>query len=506
MHKLRYQIITKSPIVISAKYGDMNMVTTEKFIPGNTVIGILAGAFMRGKNISKEAHEDEDFFSGFLAGNLKISHAYIYLKDKDNKERVYFPVPFSIQKKKDDNTVIDLMHVDENFDQQTQSMNTFCFLKGKTLHTKNVETALNFHHARDREKGAPKKGIIFNYESICPGQIFRGDITGKETELQKIIDICGNRWTAYAGRSRNAQYGKVLFEIIDEKPQPGQDSISWGNEISLTFLSETIIYNENGLSTTDTDDLGKYLGGAQIKKAFVKAGQIENFVGVWQLKKPSETCFLAGSTFLLDISKSDPAKLAEFQQNGIGERTHEGFGRCKFGWQTEEELTETAATSPELQMPETDIPEKAKEILQMIVRESIIKQVELNALEGQAEFIRPPTNSLISRLEAMLKSAKEQSIFLAVLNRLRETARDQLERCNNGTNNLLEFLIITNPTVKDILNQTRNDSLKEMCEKMRKVIGYEPENDPILTSQLYQRYLGTFFSIMRKNVKNKERG
>jgi len=494
MYKLRYRITTLSQVVISAKHGDMNMVGTEKYIPGTTVLGILAGKFLSEKKLGK-AHENEDFFNWFLADSLRISPAFIYHIYKGNVERLFFPVPFSIQRKKDDKTIVDRLFMEEDFDEQMQAINTFCCLEGSNLYIKDVETTINFHHARDRIKGAPQKGIIFNYESIRSNQIFEGVIYGEEKELKNLIQTCGKNWTAHMGRSKNVQYGNVLFDIIDAKPQTVTgDGIVWEDEISLTFLSETIIYNDHGFSTTSINDLEKQLCGAKVIGAFVRTGDVENFVGVWHLKKPSERCFLAGSAFLLDVSKADFQKLAKLEQIGIGERTNEGFGWLKFGWQTEKNLKEPPVQPLKAKKPETEQPKRTKEILKSIVRETIIKKIELNSLQAQERFKRLPSNSLISRLEAMVKNNRERKNFVAALGQLRKTAKDQLGRCNNGEKTLTEFLAETSPIVKDVLSQPRNISLKNLCEET----GYDPEKDSDLANQLFQRYYETFFSMMRK--------
>ncbi|RLC13385.1 MAG: hypothetical protein DRI57_16310, partial [Deltaproteobacteria bacterium] len=58
---MRYRITNLAPLVISAKFGDRNMVTTEKYIPGTSVLGLLAKQVITKKNLSDKAHENEDF-------------------------------------------------------------------------------------------------------------------------------------------------------------------------------------------------------------------------------------------------------------------------------------------------------------------------------------------------------------------------------------------------------------------------------------------------------------
>ena len=128
MYQLRYRITNLAPLVISAKFGDRNMVTTEKYIPGTSVLGLLAKQVITKKNLSDKAHENEDFCNWFLTGNLKISNAYVVFKDEYGEETLRYPVPLSIRKEKKGEGIYDLLHVDEDFDEQTRSLNQFCEL------------------------------------------------------------------------------------------------------------------------------------------------------------------------------------------------------------------------------------------------------------------------------------------------------------------------------------------------------------------------------------------
>jgi len=509
MHRIRYRIKTLAPVVIASKAGDMNMITTERYIPGTSVIGILASRVITKNNLS-DAHKDTDFYNWFLAGKLKIGNAYIFSKDQYDRDVPHVPVPFSIQKeKKDETKIYNLLYVDDDDedlkDVQTKSIDSFCapnflyeHIGDDTLQTKAVETSLNFHHARDREKGTSEKGKIFNYESVSPNQIFEGEITGEQAGLQELINLCDDETPCYAGRSKNAQYGKIRFEFVDKEPtQCSFPEIETDNdEISLTFLSDTILYNDNGFSTADTKELEKYLG-VEIEKAFVKKGQVETFVNKWQLRKPSETCFLAGSTFLLKgISKDHLAGFAELQQSGIGERTHEGFGRCVFGWKTDKQLYEPKEDSVKLEKPKHPIPAMTQKILETIVRDSVKKQAELKGLDKQNGFNKPPSNALIGKLSAILKGSITRDKFKESLEKLKKPARSQLEHCNNGSKTLWDFLMDRN--TQSILNKSSSANLKDICKE----IEYNPEEDEKL-SNLYQIYLETFFSMMRKRSKEK---
>ncbi len=505
MHKLKYHITTKAPLVISARHGDMNMTATEKYIPGGTVLGILAGRFMSKKNINANAHENEDFYNWFLLGNLKITNAYIYTKNDDDEEFVNFPVPVSIQKGKYKENIVDLLYFDAP-DIQTQAINTFCKLDEDTLYTKEVKTSLNFHHARDRIKGIPEQGKIFNYESIMPGQIFEGEIQGSKDDLQSFISICEKSWTAHAGRSKNTQYGEIKFTILSDTPAPVEQVNITDDEVSLTLLADTIIYNEFGYSTTDKNEFVNYLSdrvkGIKITKFFIKKGDVETFTGIWGLKKPSETCFLAGSVFLLDISGADKKDLNKLWVNGIGERTHEGYGMCKLGMQTEKTL---APKSQDKQVkfpkPEYPLPEQTKEILVKIIKNHITGQTQLKAFEEQACFETKTliSNSLAGKLQAMAKDKGQgKNGFAGSIEKLKKTAKNSLENCHNKKKTLLNFIKDKKNLIESVMSSAGSMQVKDLCKE----IDYDPAINTEFEEKLYKLYFTTFFSMMRKRKKN----
>lgn len=209
---------------------------------------------------------------------------------------------------------------------------------------------MNFHHERDRETGRSKEGIIFNYESINQGQSFGAFIYGEGKDHDEFIKIFSDG-TYYLGRSRNNQYGKVYIKFNADLKELSQPEDLKPGELSLTLLSDTIIYNDYGFPATDIISPERVIG-CPIKKSFIRTSDIECFISRWRLKTPSEVSFSAGSTFLIDVpDEKTLKKLLQLQVKGIGERTEEGFGRFILGIQREDKLTvaeEQIKTSPPL--------------------------------------------------------------------------------------------------------------------------------------------------------------
>lgn len=529
MFIIRYRITTLSPALFVMNVGDTNMVATRDYIPGSVILGLFAGEFIREKSLDNRAHENHDFYQWFLRGDVRFTNAFIVSQDERGQFQKYFPVPLSIQhEKSNEKALSDLFFPDEDTVKQPVYKAGFSRTEGDGLYRQPVKKSLNFHHQRNPETGTVKKGLIFNYESMDAHQTFEGNILGSCEGLQAILALFPNAQTAYIGRSRNAQYGKIRFEFVSQAPEdfiPETDGFTSktlekaieNEEVSLTLLSNTIMYNDNGLSTTEVTEIEKLLtkeldAKVAVKKAFIKTDEVENFVSVWRLRKPSEVCFKAGSCFLLGgISPEHTKKLLELQRNGIGERRGEGFGRIVFGCQNSARNTFTMEETDKkrLEKPSYVVPHQTKEIIQTIVRDFIRRNVELSALRDATMSVREdrtdmglPSKSLIGRLDAMVKMSDKNKFCGALEKDLRKTARDKLEGCKDskGSQTLFEFLKNGGGekiTVAEIFMQKDMAEVQALCD----TIGFHPEDDRNFEEVLYRNYFLAFFSEMRRILK-----
>lgn len=502
MYCLKYKITTLSPVVLSALYGDMNMVSTEKFIPGTTVLGLLARKYITEQELDNtSAHLDDNFLNWFLKGNLIITNGYI---STSNAQYTFYPTPLSIHKDKNNKyKIVDLMFYEKaETEQQTKPAGGFCYIEGENIADEEVSTSLNFHHQRDYEKGIAREGFFFNYESILENQIFMGKLRGTEGTLKNLKSLCGDSWIAFIGRSKNTQYGKVKFEFLNEIEPIEDNSGEWENQVSLTLLSDTIIYNDFGFPTTNKTELEKLLAGAKIEKAFVKKSDIENFVGVWRLKKSSDTSFQAGSTFSLNLSDGyDRKKLAELEIYGIGERTHEGFGQCRIGWQDKKaEYNPWTLQLDQLENeePTSKITAITKNILTSLVKKAFIKEAEAMALRdlntfknALSEHSKFPTNTLIEKLNMIAKKS-DQKAFIEKIVQFRKPAKDKLLQCFNQETNLYDFLhrIELN---SNVVESKFSSNIKQIYDK----IEYNPHGEEELQKEIYHHYFSTFFTMMK---------
>lgn len=499
MHRLNYCITSLAPLILSARTGDANMTGTYRHIPGTAVLGLLVARYLQKKSIHENAHLKDEFHSCFLKGSVQFGGAFVCREDDYGDVHILFPTPHSIHREKRGDRLFDLLlHNPDDDDPQTKPVGGFCHLDGKKIRFADVETGVNFHHARDRQKGIPKDEKIFNYEFIQKGQLFQGQICGNKKNLASLVDAVGGVWEGRLGRSRSSQYGRIRFEFLETEPIPMEGGIEMDGPATLTLISDTIVTNENGFAVTDTAELETSLG-VKIDKAFIRQGTVETHVNVWGLKKPSEVCFTAGSCFLLaNLLEKEKKRLNDMVKIGIGVRTHEGYGRFKIGWHTEGELSEEFWIDDSgLKKPDGPVPEAARNIAVTLIRQTFLKHAALRALDEVQQFSPPfPTPSLIGRLNALVLSHKPEN-FSNQIERLKNQASEKLRKCRGKSQTLLVFLRNKKMERSTLQQDSRFPDYADLMTEIDFPKNGEEEE---LNTSLFREYFSVFFSALRKRA------
>ncbi|AKB67857.1 hypothetical protein [Methanosarcina mazei] len=567
MYQLVYEIETLSPVLLTQLSGDMNMVSTLDYIPGTVVQGIFANKYIKTSNLQLDAHEDPMFHKWFLNSGVIFTNAYI-ANEEDGKKVYFSPTPLSISKYKIANSegkiieAFDLLIEDpdskqkDQVEKQKDQMEPYCRIESCKIFTNYVSKSINFHHAREnRLKGHSEEGTIFNYESLDSGQIFAGRILGSENDLKQIKALIESQEKIRIGRSKNVQYGEAKLKWISNDPEKYESELQGflpdklNSKFILTFLSPAIIYNEYGFSSASISTLREYLAESlnfetlnltvddiSIIKSFKRTEVVENFVGKWFLKKPSENLIKAGSCFEIKIQVTDDQfdkdikeSLLKLQKTGIGERTGEGFGRFAINLQKKEkyELNKSEDEEKEdgpredVRKPDGEIPDMVKGIVKDVILNSYKTRIEAKALEDCSGFLkeksRIPSNSLLGKLDLMLRDSESPEKFMMAFETFPQLTKNKLDRCRNKEmkETLYSFLVPRKDNSKDkkdvavskdlykkkeyeIFPQFDEDyDLNEACI----LISFDPKEDEDTRSSLYFHYWITFLTKMRKESK-----
>lgn len=514
MFSLRYSITFESPVIISVNSGEANMTETYDFIPGSTILGILASKYIKNKNIV-DAHKDEGFYNLFLNGGIIFSNTYLALKE--NSEVIpTTPMPFSIQKGKNSEEIYNLAY--NEVDEQTKPLNSYGFLRNDKVIYDVPRKKINFHHYRkSRLKGhSEKNGGIFNYEYLTSGQVFIGEIYGDEGDLKEIKSLFKDKFHINIGRSHNAEYGSAVMELYDiaEIDKDFFSDLSFEDEILLTFTSPCILLNEYGYSEVSKEILAKYLKKIfdkyefEIENCWIKTVFIETYLSVWKMKKPSVNAFDKGSAikikFTKDINDEILNELYRLKENGIGERVNEGYGQFNITGITEEKYIEVTLNT-EVKKPTGTIPEIAKDIFTFCIENEIEKKIELDAINNVSSFklkqgfgreSKLPQNSLLGRLLSFIEDSDKKS-FTDKISKLRDTAKRQLDNCNNGDYTLYDFI----NKKEDMITKYLDDDAK--LKRLSQAASFDIEKEDKFRKSMYRFYWTTFFREMRMLNKSK---
>ncbi|MHB1645393.1 MAG: hypothetical protein ACYCSW_02635 [bacterium] len=552
---IRYRINTLSPIIISDRSGDANMINSKSYISGNNVLGIFANKYIyinknksseNKENINninnKEFHNDDLFYNWFLNEKLLFTNGYI-----SDEEETYFAPPISIKSDKyNEYNIFDLFYDEyEASSEALEKIDNFVSINNDLIKKNYVKKSLSFHHARDKKTGTAKKGDIFNYESISENQIFKGSIIGGEEHLKNFVNMFGTKFIAYIGKSKNSQYGKIEIELeyplLIEKqnycPEIKTAEIcSDDDSVVLTLLSDTIIYNENGFSAVNIYDFEKYLNkrlkdllldnnnnnnkvnnvsgyqDLKLTKAFIQKGKSEEFVGIWKLKNQSENVFSAGSCFLLEglsLKYNHHEMLKKICIEGIGEKTYEGFGRAVCGWQNKIEnysmasMAKDAAEDEQIEnkKPEYERPDFVTNLIKNIIKDNLMNVIIGEAMEDANSFKNTPSKSLMGKLQLLARNdiigfREKLDIIVGDKNK---PAKMQLENSDSNNNNMLDFIRDLNNSSSDKFNINRiKNKNSGLFENLDEFIN-DMKNDSNLINNLKRVYFSTFFNFIRKN-------
>lgn len=544
---LPIEIDLQSPVIIPNNEGDENITLSEDFITGSAILGLFAGKNINSNpEIKKKAHTDPVFSNYFLSDDFIFTNAYKLTPDN----QFSIPLPFSIQSPKTDKKkIVDKLFVQEeskdkhemenepiqNEPEITKPLNAFGCLKIENnicyIVKVPVEKAKSLHHQRtDQKVGSSQDEIIYNYEYLLPNQSFGGFIIGPKEKIEnsnKFWD--GSEFSGRLGKSKSNEYGHVTikkisepFKVTDKNAQFTSIffksiTLDKNKEFTLTFLSPVILKNENGYSTVSTDELKNYLSrqlGFKPKpdeitiNSFIRTIDVENYVSVWKAKKPSDTAFAAGCCFKIQINCSNDqftniqAALEKMQITGIGSRRNEGFGRIavnlqqKFKNYSEQKLEGADNIAP-------SFPEAAlKSIIENVFLTEIQTATKSLALDWIDKFTNIPSNSLLSRLQNILRSSKFETAITDI-NRFADPAKEALKKCTSPLGKSLYTLLTEAETYK-----TLDVKIKEKITQ--KYTNQKQENELIQLGlkiddyyqSYYQLFFLTLFNLMQR--KNKE--
>lgn len=465
MKAITFLIHTEQPVLATSFQGDPNSDVSYSYIPGSMIRGALISRYLNRHNL-----QDADIVSNFnirrLFFNNTTRYLNAYLYSKEQRKRT-LPVPHSWFKQKGDEVsksgsmkIFDFSQseIDEIPEELSPKLlgEGFCTVNSTNVLLYKEQRRINIHNQRDRRLGRAVEGSgeIFRYDALDTGQTFQAVILcdgEKDVDTIKVLLSPADIWL---GGSQSAGYGHTKISEVKEHNDwheievPPQDR-SDRDVLHITLLSDLIARNKVGQYVPEppTYLLKELLGKKTLilKKSYISSNYVGGFNRKWGLPLPQTQALSAGSVFVYESESTlDSEQIKGLEEQGVGERRGEGYGRIAVNWL--EESSTFIVRKPVItvsQGPE-ELSPVATKLAEEMARRLLRQKLDSLLLEvvGRTHVKGPIKNSQLSRLIIVAR----QSLILAqdgqfeksrrpidmLLANLPSNARGQFERSKIG--------------------------------------------------------------------------
>lgn len=489
MRAVLYTLTLVEPLLATSLQGDPNSSVSLTYVPGSLLRGALIQHYIHKYTLGDRLLEDENARRLFFDGGTRYLHAYP-LSEQGQRT---LPVPRSLLRRKHDAldasdptssiAALDAAHpecsveVRQAFEQEDvlkQLGSAFGSMLGSTLYVYQPDYSIAIHIQRQPAKGRSLRddGQVFRYEALAAEQQFQGVVlVDTDSDAELIEEMLTNLETCWLGRSRSAHYGKTQISqlaILDEwrECDPNEASMptleaSPNTLYSITLLSDTLLSSSDGqpLAVLDNTTLASYLG---LSSQSVSIDQQHSFSSItaqsgfnrqWKMPLQQEYALEAGSVISFRLTESLSTKDIERLENqGIGSRRIEGFGRIAFNWRDSLESpvrTGRIAKQSHQQLPPLKNHSRqlarrmARQLYEHSVEQSIIDFVRNNPVS------QVPSNSQFGRLRVLVRQALPNADV--------ESVRARFEQFKEASRSQYRQARIVNKSFDDWIIQLLND-------------------------------------------------
>lgn len=318
MRKLVFNCTFQGDVILNANTATEGNTECLDFIPGSNFLGMAA----RNYNSLDMSFAYEVFHSG----SVQFGDAH----PLQNGERAFRkPAAWFLQKGKSDTdgSPIYIHHLIPDEDrkqiqakgiQLKQIRGGFFLQSGKTVETKSFFTLKSAH---DREHRKSKDEAMFGFTALRRGSVWQFIVGIPEDEKIEEFVISSLSGVHGLGRSRSAQFGRVVIDLIethDSEPRDCQQG-----EVIIYASSRWILLDCYGIPTAlpTAENMGLPCGSkVDFAKSQIRTYTYAPWNGKRSLRDADRVCIEKGSVVVVNLSSEH-----YFKEN-IGEYKAEGNG------------------------------------------------------------------------------------------------------------------------------------------------------------------------------------
>ena len=339
-----FKIYAQEPVKMGG-HGNQSNTTALDYIAGSSIRGAVIDKYIKkilggdGERIDKDRElsdkllKDTYFFDAYLCldENPLMPTPGIFFADKHKireqkrNEESGNNTPLSVNNRTHEKPVEG---------EQKVGGGSYCRLGKDSVGIATVRKCGNLHVAVTKEE-------MYRYEAVDKGQVFYGVIKCKdERAAEEIAGIISGE-TVYLGGSRGSGYGRCQ---VKECKTTDYDNVMAGygvseglrdnkqGELVIYALSNLILTDKNGKPTAfaECSFLEEKLGIRNVKlvKHFVSSVISSGYNHKWRTGNQQKNAVKAGSYMRYEYDgEIDENKLSELEEDGLGQRKQEGFGR-----------------------------------------------------------------------------------------------------------------------------------------------------------------------------------
>jgi CRISPR-associated protein Csx10 len=534
MIAIPYTVVLEQPLLATTLLGDPNSSVSYDYIPGSMIRGALIRRYL-GDHTLPDVAGDPECQRLFFSGATRYLHAYPC--DADRIRTLPTPRSWLIYKnarfdQQPAPILYDASHGTwnedtwraaeaETGDQLRLVSEPFCTLMSDWAQLYRPERSIAVHVQRDPLMGraTAERGAVFQYDALAAGQWFAGVILlDDDTDAPTIEQLC-QPGVIWLGRSRSANYGKARITceqpVLDWREIAGDAPAIPADHICvITLLSDALLRDGEGSPVTalDRSTLETYLGveiaRIDLAHSFTAGTELGGFNRTWRSPTVQTCALVAGCVITFAPSQPIGADVVRrIEQQGIGERRAEGFGRLAFNWQTEPSLRAGKGQRYTEQPLSGGAPSEAarrladtmaRRTLAARIDEAIIGFVKVQIVDNHA-LGDIPENSQLARLRVLIRRALPTGDVGLVgdgFRRFKSTARQQFERARMEGRTLAEW-------IESLLDQPETVTRK-LDFQAPVVAGYEVSFDAALERVTALRLLTAILAALAKRQEQEQ--
>lgn len=339
---LTYVLRNREPLVLSSD----NAEVSDSFISGKSILGNLAGAYLRGEGANAE---EEEFRELFLDGTTLFTNAYLTVcPGRDRRLAAqwpdYHPAPLYLNRLKKTRALVNC--IGENKDIPPERKEKYNIEEG------NLPKKLKTHYVQEQRPDVfdivepeqeilyhnSRRKLLYSQKALKEGQYFKGKIYTRKKYAFLVKELLENARLSF-GKSKTAQYGAcgLAAEITVTNVSREPVCAEGGERVAVVMDSDAIFLTGTGGYTVRFGEVKELVGKCFAipyeqadEGSILQTKEVTGYNTTWNLRRPGIPAVKAGSVLVYTIPLGQSwQQNMDSEQLFVGERNLEGYGQVR---------------------------------------------------------------------------------------------------------------------------------------------------------------------------------